>query len=116
MFAPYGYDALAGYLPPRGSPGARDAAPAWPAQLCGEDSRDIAGLDRLRFARELVRGYTPPLQRTRAMFDWLRHWSAFGRMRTWNADRRERPAANSKLLLERNLLEGRLVKTGAYRG
>ena len=37
-------------------------------------------------------------------------------MRTWNADRRERPAANSKLLLERNLLEGRLVKTGAYRG
>jgi hypothetical protein len=25
-------------------------------------------------------------------------------------------AANSKLLLERNLLEGRLVKTGAYRG
>jgi hypothetical protein len=28
----------------------------------------------------------------------------------------ERPVANSKLLLERNLLEGRLLKTGAYCG
>jgi hypothetical protein len=44
MFAPYDYDALAGYLAPRGSPGARDAASDRLAQLCGEDSRDIAGL------------------------------------------------------------------------
>jgi hypothetical protein len=46
MFAPYGYDDLAGYLPPRGSPAPRrsKAALGRLAQMCGEDSRDIAGL------------------------------------------------------------------------
>jgi hypothetical protein len=53
VFAPYGYDALAGYLPPGASgnqagtgpaPAAPTAAPDQLAQMCGEDSRDIAGL------------------------------------------------------------------------
>jgi hypothetical protein len=50
LFAPYGYDDLAGYLPqsatgaqPSAS-GAPTAAPDQLAQMCGEDSRDIAGL------------------------------------------------------------------------
>ncbi len=53
LFAPYGYDDLMGYLPPGGTgprvtvgqaPGARTAIPDQLAQMCGEDSRDIAGL------------------------------------------------------------------------
>ncbi len=53
LFAPYGYDDLVGYLPPSaGSPrgtikqarSARTAKPDRLAQLCGDDSRDIAGL------------------------------------------------------------------------
>jgi hypothetical protein len=55
MFAPYGYQNLTGYLPryaSRNAGGARQApaaagptAPGGPlAQMCGEDSRDIAGL------------------------------------------------------------------------
>ena len=56
IFAPYGYDDLTGYLPRGGgrySAGAAPASPASPAanpppdelsQMCGEDSRDIAGL------------------------------------------------------------------------
>jgi LTXXQ motif family protein len=53
MFAPYGYDDLAGYLPPREgqrSPTSSAAsspvnpAPDQLSQMCGEDSRDIAGL------------------------------------------------------------------------
>jgi LTXXQ motif family protein len=56
MFAPYGYDDLAGYLPPAyGSnpAGTRQTslasttanpAPDQLSQMCGEDSRDIAGL------------------------------------------------------------------------
>jgi hypothetical protein len=54
IFAPYGYDDLTGYLPQSAStnadvgqtapaPGAT-AAPDQLAQMCGEDSRDIAGL------------------------------------------------------------------------
>ena len=41
LFGPYDYQGLAGYLPPRGSSG---AAPDRLALLCGEDSREIAGL------------------------------------------------------------------------
>ena len=51
LFAPYGYDDLTGYLPLRGG---RNSAPSGSAaanpppdqlsQMCGEDSRDIAGL------------------------------------------------------------------------
>jgi hypothetical protein len=55
LFAPYGYDDLTGYLPLGGgtSGGARLASPATAAanpppdelsQMCGEDSRDVAGL------------------------------------------------------------------------
>jgi hypothetical protein len=54
LFAPYGYDDLAGYLPqsaggsqPNGgqaSGGAATPAPEQLTQMCGEDSRDIAGL------------------------------------------------------------------------
>jgi hypothetical protein len=61
LFAPYGYDELLGYLPPSGSGprvsgssgprvkagrarAARAAMPDQLAQLCGDDSRDIAGL------------------------------------------------------------------------
>jgi hypothetical protein len=53
VFAPYGYDDLAGYLPQSAgghqvsagqAPGSPAAAPDQLAQMCGEDSRDIAGL------------------------------------------------------------------------
>jgi hypothetical protein len=53
LFAPYGYDDLLAYLPPgAGGPrttvglarGAGAAVPDQLAQLCGEDSREIAGL------------------------------------------------------------------------
>lgn len=45
MFAPYGYDDLIGYLPPRAAvPGGPYAATSPLAQMCGDDSRDIAGL------------------------------------------------------------------------
>ncbi|MEH2623146.1 hypothetical protein V1292_001201 [Bradyrhizobium sp. AZCC 1719] len=39
LFGPYDYEGLAGYLPPRGSPGDDRLA-----QFCGDDSREIAGL------------------------------------------------------------------------
>jgi hypothetical protein len=41
LFGPYDYEGLTGYLPPRGSP---SAGPDRLALLCGEDSREIAGL------------------------------------------------------------------------
>lgn len=46
MFAPYGYDDLRLYMPPRAAlaPGAANAAPDRLAQMCGDDSGDIAGL------------------------------------------------------------------------
>jgi LTXXQ motif family protein len=52
IFSPYGYDDLAGYWPQGGSgqvasrqtAGAQTPTPDQLAQLCGEDSRDIAGL------------------------------------------------------------------------
>ena len=40
LFGPYDYQGLSGYLPPRGSAGGPDRL----ALLCGEDSREIAGL------------------------------------------------------------------------
>jgi hypothetical protein len=66
MFAPYGYDALAGYLPTRGSPGARDGAPDRLGQLCGEDSRDIAGLPI-----DLIQQAIEPTEAQRAALDEL---------------------------------------------
>jgi hypothetical protein len=56
MFAPYGYDDLTGYLPDNAGSGPSGRAPTSPAsarpnagagqlaQMCGDDSRDIAGL------------------------------------------------------------------------
>jgi LTXXQ motif family protein len=43
LFAPYGYDDLAGYLPQR-RPGRRHGGFAQLGQMCGNDSRAIAGL------------------------------------------------------------------------
>jgi HPt (histidine-containing phosphotransfer) domain-containing protein len=63
MFAPYDYDGLAGYLPPR-RPG--NAAPDRLAQLCGEDSRDIAGLPI-----ELIQQVIEPTDAQRAALDEL---------------------------------------------
>ena len=64
LFAPYGYDDLAGYLPPGGggprvtvgrASGARAEMPDQLAQICGQDSRDIAGLpiDQVQQALQL---------------------------------------------------------------
>jgi hypothetical protein len=68
MFAPYGYDDLAGYLPPRASPapGNPNAALDQLAQMCGEDGRDIAGLpiDQIQQAIE-------PTETQRAALDEL---------------------------------------------
>jgi hypothetical protein len=43
IFAPYGYDDLAGYMAQPGRRGRRDRLPAV-AQMCGDDSRDVAAL------------------------------------------------------------------------
>jgi hypothetical protein len=59
LFAPYGYDELTGYLPPGGrhsagasSFAAANSPPDELSQMCGDDSRDIAGLpiDRIQQA------------------------------------------------------------------
>jgi len=62
MFAPYDYDALTGYLLPRGS----DDAPDRLAQLCGEDSREIAGLPI-----DLIQQAIEPTEAQRAALDEL---------------------------------------------
>ena len=68
MFAPYGYDDLTGYLPPRASaaPGTPSAAPDRLAQLCGEDSHDIAGLPI-----DLIQQTIEPTETQRAALDDL---------------------------------------------
>jgi hypothetical protein len=68
MFAPYGYDDLTGYLPPRASlaPGNPSAAPDRLAQMCGEDSRDIAGLPI-----DLIQQAIEPTDTQRAALDDL---------------------------------------------
>src|SRR4051794_5801246 len=67
LFAPYDYDGLAGYLPPRRGPGdANAAAPDRLAQLCGEDSRDIAGLPI-----DLIQQTVEPTEAQRAALDEL---------------------------------------------
>jgi hypothetical protein len=43
IFAPYGYDDLAGYMAQRGRGRRHDRGPSL-AQMCGDDSRDVAGL------------------------------------------------------------------------
>ena len=57
MFAPYGYDDLAGYLPSSnaaasGGANPSSSQPSELAQMCGDDSQDIAGLpiDRIQQA------------------------------------------------------------------
>jgi hypothetical protein len=51
IFAPYGYDDLSGYMAPRQS-GRRQGRVAPLAQMCGDDSRNIAGLpiDQIQLA------------------------------------------------------------------
>jgi len=68
MFAPYGYDDLTGYLPPRAStaPGTPSAGPDRLAQLCGEDSHDIAGLPI-----DLIQQSIGPTETQRAALDDL---------------------------------------------
>jgi len=65
LFAPYAYDDLLGYMPPSGGGGprvtvglasnARASMPDQLAQMCGDDSRDIAGLpiDQIQQAIQL---------------------------------------------------------------
>jgi hypothetical protein len=43
IFAPYGYDDLAGYMAQRGRGRRHDRVPSL-AQMCGDDSREVAGL------------------------------------------------------------------------
>ena len=67
MFAPYAYDDLAGYLPPRvPAPGTSNAAPDRLAQMCGDDSRDIAGLPI-----DLIQQAIEPTETQRAALDEL---------------------------------------------
>jgi hypothetical protein len=66
LFAPYDYDDLAGYLPPRRPSDAPSAAPDRLAQLCGEDSRDIAGLPI-----DLIQQVIQPTEAQRAALDDL---------------------------------------------
>ena len=66
VFSPYGYDDYAGYIPPRGAtattglaesqpnPGPNtSSAPAQLAQMCGEDSNEIAGLPISQFRQAI---------------------------------------------------------------
>ncbi|MDB5581925.1 MAG: hypothetical protein JWR80_7101 [Bradyrhizobium sp.] len=64
MFGPYGYDDLTRYLPQRASPapGARDPL----AQMCGDDSREIAGLPN-----DLIEQAVEPTETQRAALDDL---------------------------------------------
>jgi hypothetical protein len=73
LFAPYGYDDLAGYLPPRGAaaPDGRDAAPDRLAQMCGDDSRDIVNLPI-----DLISKAIEPTEAQRAALDELASASA----------------------------------------
>jgi hypothetical protein len=78
MFAPYGYDDLTGYLPeyasaPQGTTGVAPPASATPsaatsqlAQMCGEDSHDIAGLPIDQFQQAIQ-----PTEAQRAALDDL---------------------------------------------
>ena len=62
IFSPYGYDDLTGYWPQGGNghrvgtrqTGAQTAAPDQLAQMCGEDSRDIAGLPIERIQQAIL--------------------------------------------------------------
>lgn len=65
LFAPYGYDDLAVYLPRRTSP-AGGAAPDRLAQMCGDDSREIAGLPI-----DLIQQAVEPTETQRAALDEL---------------------------------------------
>ncbi|NOJ39858.1 Spy/CpxP family protein refolding chaperone [Bradyrhizobium australiense] len=63
LFGPYDYEGLTGYLPPRGSPGAGSDRLAL---LCGEDSREIAGLPIYLIAQTI-----DPTEAQRAALDDL---------------------------------------------
>jgi LTXXQ motif family protein len=63
LFGPYDYEGLTRYLPPRGSP---NAGPDRLALLCGEDSREIAGLPI-----DLIAQAIEPTEAQRAALDDL---------------------------------------------
>jgi hypothetical protein len=65
VFAPYGRDDLLGYLPPRAA-GIPNTMPDRLAQMCGEDSRDVAGLPI-----ELIQQAIEPTGAQRAALDEL---------------------------------------------
>jgi hypothetical protein len=65
VFAPYGRDDLLGYLPPRGA-GAPNVVSDRLAQMCGEDSRDVAGLPI-----DLIAQAIEPTEAQRAALDEL---------------------------------------------
>jgi hypothetical protein len=66
MFAPYGYDSLAGYLPLRAPPAAGGAVPDQLTQMCGDGSREIAGLPV-----DLIQQVIEPTETQRAALDEL---------------------------------------------
>jgi len=63
LFGPYDYEGLAGYLPPRGAP---DVAAGRLASLCGDDSREVAGLPI-----EVMAQVIDPAEAQRAALDEL---------------------------------------------
>jgi hypothetical protein len=65
LFSPYDYDDLAVYLPSRGA-SPPNAAPDQLVQLCGEDSRDVAGLPI-----DLIQRVIEPTDTQRAALDEL---------------------------------------------
>jgi hypothetical protein len=81
LFAPYGYDDLTGYLPQDGGEGraanagqassTATAAPDQLAEMCGEDSRDIAGLPIDQIQKAIA-----PNEAQRAALDDLANASA----------------------------------------
>jgi hypothetical protein len=70
VFAPYGRDDLLGYLPPR-TAGIPNAVPDRLALMCGEDSRDVAGLPI-----ELIQQAIEPTEAQRTALDELTAASA----------------------------------------
>jgi hypothetical protein len=64
VFAPYGYNDLVGYLPPRPAADGANAAAGALAQMCGDDNPDLAGLPI-----DLVQQAIEPTEAQRAALD-----------------------------------------------
>jgi LTXXQ motif family protein len=112
-FAPYGYDDLAGYLPPRASPapGNPNAALDQLAQMCGEDGRDIAGLpiDQIQQAIE-------PTETQRAALDELANASVTAAQNIKAAcPTRISPTAPSRLAFMQQRIEAMIAAVATVR-